>query len=119
MVVRHVISDPGLVALYLTAYMLIALALLTIIFVAISSKKRRVTTIYLSGEPKDVIKEHVPAPGHLYWGFVKRFARRIYEYLIERMHTGNLQDWINFMASWYGLLLLLSIILGIIYVYMR
>jgi len=118
-VVQHIIGDPGLVALYLTAYMLIALAVLVVIFIAVSSKKRRVTTIYLSGEPEDVIKEHVPAPGHLYWGFMKRFARRTYEYLVGKMHTGNLQDWINFMVSWYGLLLLLSIILGIIYVYMR
>ncbi len=119
MVVQYTISDPGLVALYLTAYMLIALAILIVIFIAISSKKRRITTIYLSGEPEDVIKEHVPAPGNLYWGFMKRFARRTYEFLVEKMHTGNLQDWISFMASWYGLLLLLSIILGIIYVYMR
>lgn len=112
-------ADPGLIALYLSLYMLTGFIILFIILLLVQSKKRRVTDMYLSGEPESVVKEPTPGPGNLYWGFMKRFAKRLYGYLLNRMHTGSLQDWVDFMFSWYGLLLIISIVLGIIYVVTR
>jgi hypothetical protein len=118
-VVNIELSDPGLVALYLSIYMFTGFALLALIFLVVRSRKRRVSTLYLSGEPEEVVREPFPGPAHFYWGFMKRFARRLYDYLLNRMHTGSLQDWVDYMFSWYGLLVLISIILGIIYYVLR
>ncbi len=112
-------SDPGLIALYLSIYMFTGFTLLVLIFLVVKSGKRRVSPIYLSGEPEEAVEEPLPGPAHFYWGFMRRFARRLYNYLLNRMHTGSLQDWIDYMFSWYGLLVLVSIILGIIYYVLR
>jgi hypothetical protein len=113
--VHEIYSDPGLLTVYATLYLTLTLLILLIIYRMIANRRFRVTTLYLSGEPEDVINTPTPSPANLYWGFIKRLARGLYTGIRDRMHTGNLQDWVRFMASWYGFLLLLSIILGIIY----
>lgn len=108
--------DPGVLAVYLSIYMVLAFLSISIIYFIVRSGRERNTAIYLSGEPEDIASNPTPSPSHLYWAIMSRFVAKLYIYLCERMHTGNLQDWLNFMASWYGLLLLLSIIIGLIYV---
>lgn len=110
------LNDPGLTALYLSLYMITGFIVLGIILLFVQSKNRRATDMYLSSEPESIISELTPGPANLYWGFMKKFARRLYDYLLNRMHTGSLQDWVDFMFSWYGLLLIISMVLGIIYV---
>ncbi len=118
-VIHLLFKDPGLVALYLTLYLIAFSSLLGIIFLAVASSRRRFTDTYLGGEPESVVDTTTPSPMNLYWGFIKRFGRGLYRSIRDRFHTGNLQDWISLMASWYGLLIILSIILGIIYVAVR
>lgn len=111
--------DPGVLAVYLSIYMVLAFLSIAIIYFIVRTGRERITTTYLSGEPEDIVSNPTPSPSHLYWAIMSRFAAKLYDCLRERMHTGNLQDWIDFMASWYGLLLVLSIIIGLIYILAR
>ncbi len=108
-------GDPGLVALAASLFMFTAFIIVLLIYEGLRNKKTRFTETYLGGEPEDIVSNPTPSPANLYWGFVRRFARVLYRAVRDRMHTGNLQDWLLFMTSWYGLLLLVSIILGAIY----
>jgi len=105
-------------AIIISLNMLIVLTILGLLYIVLKPRSRRVTEIYLSGEGEDVIasKAYTPSPIHLYWGFIKRFARTVYGYLTEAMHTGNLMDWVEYMISWYGLLILISIIILVVYI---
>lgn len=93
-----------------------ALALVTgfLIYYALRSKSERVTDVYLAGEPESVVSMISPSIGALYWGFVRKFAKRLYEDLVGKVHTGSLHDWLRFISSWFGLLMLIAIITGII-----
>ncbi len=110
-------TDPGLTALLLSLYMATVLVFAAALFVAIANKRRRVTPIYLGGEAEELVANPTPNPIHLYWGFVKRYAASVYRVVREKTHTGNLQDWIRLMASWYGMLLFIALVLGVIYVW--
>ncbi len=118
-VIHLVFNDPGVLTIYLTLYLIAVSSLLGIIFLLVASRKRRITPVYLGGEPENVINTPTPSPMNLYWGFIKRFAKSLYVEIRDKTHTGNLQDWIKLMASWYGFLLLVSLVLGIIYVIWR
>lgn len=86
---------------------------------ALKSRHIRETSVYLSGEPEGVVSEITPGVGALYWGFVRKFAKRTYQALLEKIHTGSLQDWLRFISSWFGLLILLSIVFGVIMIVLR
>ncbi len=111
--------DPGVLAVYLSIYMVLAFLSIAIIYYILRTSKERTTTMYLSGESEEIVSNPTPSPSHLYWAIMSRFAAKLYDCLRERMHTGNLQDWIGFMTSWYGLLLVVSIIIGLIYTLAR
>lgn len=110
-------TDPGLTALYLSLYMATILVVAVALFAAIAGRRRRVTPIYLGGEPEELVANPTPNPIHLYWGFVKKYCAGVYRVVREKTHTGNLQDWVRLMASWYGLLLLIALVLGAVYVW--
>ncbi len=107
--------DPVVATIVLTINMALVLVILGIIYLLVRPKSRRVTTVYLSGEGEEIVKSISPSPLNLYWNFVKRFARTIYSYLTNAMHTGNMMDWISYMVSWYGLLILLSLVVLIVF----
>lgn len=110
-------ENPELVATVLTFSMIFVFISSYLLYSIVSSKRKRITHIYLSGEPESVVKEFTPGSVNLYWAVIKRLVKDVYEYLVEDMHTGRLTDWAKFMASWYGLLLILSIILTMVYFY--
>lgn len=84
---------------------------LGVLYYLLKSKKVRETTVYLSGEPEEVVSMIVPSAAALYWGLMKRFAGSLYRTLMEKVHTGSLHDWFKFISSWLGLLLILSILM--------
>lgn len=116
MQIRSYETNPIDITLTLSLSFITLLMVLTIIYLLVRPKNAgwRITGIYLSGEGEEVVKSHTPSPMNLYWSIMKRFFKSIYRALLERMHTGNFMDWINFMSSWFGVLILISIVFTIL-----
>ncbi|OYT38475.1 MAG: sodium:proton antiporter [Desulfurococcales archaeon ex4484_58] len=112
-------NNPIDLTIAVTINLVIALLVLTIIYWILKPGSRRVTTVYLAGEGEEIVSSFSPSPLNLYWGFIKRFAKTIYKYLLEAMHTGDIHDWISYMVSWYGILILASLIILITYIVAR
>jgi len=93
----------------------LVLLVAAVLYYVFKSKRSRETPVYLSGEGEDVVSMIVPSVASLYWGFMKRFAKSLYKALIEKVHTGSLHDWYKFISSWFGALLLISILVYLIY----
>ena len=65
---------------------------------------------YLAGEPESVVTR-VDAPiDALYWGFAKGWGKKLYNYLREVMHSGNLNDWCSYMSLWMGIGSLIALV---------
>jgi hypothetical protein len=88
-------------------------------YIGLRSKKVSYTGVYLSGEGEEVVSELTPSVGGLYWAFIRQYARRIYKLILERVQTGSLSDWFYYISSWLGLLVLLSVILSLLYLFAR
>ncbi len=70
---------------------------------------------YLSGEGEDVVTSvHAPSTA-LYWGFVKGWGARLYGYLRETLHNGNLSDWSSYMSLWLSAGLIISALATVAY----
>ena len=108
-------DNPVEVTIVVSINMAVAMAVLALIYYLLRPRTRRVTNVYLAGEGEEIVKSITPSPLNLYWNFIKRFARVIYDRLTGVMHTGSLMDWVNYMVSWYGLLILLTILTVITY----
>ncbi|WP_440059646.1 sodium:proton antiporter [Thermogladius sp. 4427co] len=106
-------------AIYSALAMILVFTVFYLLYLAVRNKSVRYTEMYLSAEGEDVVSNPTPSVGGLYWGFVKSYARRLYKILAERVQTGSLVDWFYFISSWLGLLIILSVVLGIIYVFVR
>jgi len=91
----------------------VALLLLVavVLYYALKSRITRISDVYLSGEPESVVSTLSPSVAALYWGFMKRFARSIFNTLTSRVHTGSLHDWYKFISSWLGVLILISVVI--------
>lgn len=89
----------------------VTLAVLTALYYSLKSKRTRVTPVYLSGEPESVVVLVTPSIASLYWGFMKKFAKSLYDVLVNKVHTGSLHDWYKFLTSWLSLLLILAILI--------
>ncbi|MET1160392.1 MAG: sodium:proton antiporter [Thermoprotei archaeon] len=113
------LENPVDITILATINLGVAMTILALVYYIIRPRSRRVTTVYLAGEGEEVVSSISPSPLNLYWFFIKRFAKRIYGYLVEAMHTGNLMDWVDYMVSWYGILILVSILTLIAYTIMR
>lgn len=111
MQIRIYATNPIELALTLSICFVTVIVTLAVLYLLIRPKNAgsRVTEIYLSGEGEEVVKSHTPSPINLYWSIMKRFLKSIYDALVMKMHTGNFMDWINFMSSWFGVLILISI----------
>lgn len=109
------LHDPLITTTLVFASMGIAFLTLFILYVTLKSKSTRETHAYLSGEPEEVVKELTPSIGHLYWGFIRKFAKRTYSIILNRVQTGSLHDWFGFISSWLGLLFMITILLTILY----
>jgi len=105
-----VFSAIELLVLTFTAYLC---------YIGLRSKRVRYTGVYLSGEGEEVVSELTPSVGGLYWAFIRQYARRIYKLILERVQTGSLSDWFYYISSWLGLLVLLSVILSLLYLFAR
>jgi len=108
------VLDPFTLVYIVTLAAAVALAAAATAYYALKSKRVRETPVYLSGEPEMVVSNVSPSVGSLYWGFMKRFAQRLYEALTEWVHTGSLHDWYRFLSSWLGFLLLAALAAGIL-----
>lgn len=91
-----------------------AFAVAAAAYYSLRSARARETPVYLSGEPEGVVGSVSPSVGALYWGFMRRFARELYEALTEWVHTGSLHDWYHFLSSWLSFLLLAAAAAGIL-----
>lgn len=114
----QVLDVYGLITISVVSVSIVLLVLVALYW-ALKSKQVRETSVYLSGEPEGVVSEITPSVGALYWGFVKKFAKRTYQALLEKVHTGSLQDWLRFISSWFGLLVLLSVLFGVMMIILR
>lgn len=118
MEVVYVVNFSDIVTYTLTATAL-ALGASLLIYYTLRSKRERVTEVYLAGEPESAVSMISPSIGALYWGFIRKFAKELYEDLVGELHTGSLHDWLKFISSWFGLLMLIAFITGIIIVFGR
>ncbi len=73
---------------------------------------------YIGGEHPSVLSRPYVSQSNLYWGFIRRHLSRTYGFLKENMHTGRLSDWVKYMSSWFGLLVLISLIVLVVIVVM-
>lgn len=116
-----VISDPFTATLVMTGAMVLLAVVMYIIVLSI--RRARVTQLgnemYIGGESEDILSLKVPSILALYWGIVKKSWRKAFDILRDVIHTGVLNEWYSYMSIWLGLLLLLSIIAIVTYVYMR
>lgn len=87
----------------------IVISLLLPLYYVLRSKRIRLTNVYLSGEPENVVAFITPSIMALYWGFMKKFAKSLYRILLEGVHTGSLHDWFKFLSSWLSILLIAAI----------
>ncbi|MEL9939765.1 MAG: sodium:proton antiporter [Ignisphaera sp.] len=104
------IVDPFTAIYLITVFTIAILAVTIAVYYTLKSKRVRITSVYLGGEPENVVSMITPSVGALYWGFMKRFAKHLYEALVEKIHTGSLHDWQKFISSWLAILIIISII---------
>jgi len=65
---------------------------------------------YLAGEPTSTLSR-IDAPSNtLFWGFIYGLSRKLYHYLRERMHSGILNEWGEYMSVYLGLLSLVGLL---------
>ncbi|MEM1880260.1 MAG: sodium:proton antiporter [Desulfurococcaceae archaeon] len=107
--------DPFTAVFISTSLVAFLAIFMYVLYYLLKSKRVRETTMYLSGEPEEVVSMPVPSVGALYWGFMKRFARSLYKVLVESVHTGSLHDWFRFISSWLGFLMVLLILIYTVY----
>ncbi len=93
-----------------TGVVALLLVVTLVLYYTLKSRTIRVSDVYLSGEPESVVSRLSPSVVALYWGFMRRFAKSIYNMLISRVHTGSLHDWYKFISSWFGVLILISVV---------
>lgn len=111
------VVDP-FTAIYLTTlFVMIILVITAAMYYMLKSKRVRTSSVYLGGEHEGIVSMITPSVGALYGGFMKRFAKRLYDTLIEKIHTGSLHDWQKFISSWLALLIILSVISFIIFTF--
>jgi hypothetical protein len=109
-IVSIVRVEPWLAATIASGIAIGVSAVLMTLYYSLKTKTSRVTDVYLSGEPENVVSMIMPSIAALYWGFIKRFAKSLYKALIDKVHTGSLHDWYKFISSWFALLILLAVI---------
>jgi hypothetical protein len=102
--------DPYIAVAISIGAVALLLAITLLLYYMLKSRITRVSDVYLSGEPESVVSSISPSIASLYWGFIRRFARSIFNILVTKVHTGSLHDWYKFISSWYGILLLISIV---------
>jgi len=102
--------DPYMAVAISIGVVALLLVITLLLYYMLKSRTIRVSEVYLSGEPESVVSMISPSVASLYWGFIKRFARSIFNVLITKVHTGSLHDWYKFISSWYGILLMISIV---------
>jgi hypothetical protein len=107
--------DPLETAILVFTSMFTSFLTLFLIYELLKSKRVRETKIYLSGEPEEIVREPSPSVGNLYWGFIKRFARSVFDTLINKVQTGSLHEWFNFISSWLGILIILAVLMSVLY----
>lgn len=107
--------DPYTAVFISTSFAVILILFTSSIYYLLKSRRVRETPVYLSGEPENVVSMITPSIASLYWGFMMRFAKSLYEALVKKVHTGSLHDWYRFISSWLGILLMLLIVIYIIY----
>ncbi len=115
--------DPILLTLIFSGFMAFLALVTSIIFLILRPRTRHSYSIesieiYLGGESPSILGRRTPPSSNLYWGFVLKYAYKVYYYLISKVHTGRLSDWIYYMSSWYGFLIVISFLLIIFYIIM-
>lgn len=66
--------------------------------------------MYIGGEHKSILKRPYAPASALYWGFVRVSAKRIYMYVRYVMHSGVLTTWAEYMAGWFGFLMVVALL---------
>lgn len=115
----HYVLDPGTLAVLVSLISIVLFSVILILYYILRNRNERLTETYLCGESEKAFSNLSPSVSSLYWGFMKKFAKKIYDALINLVHTGNIQDWAMFITSWMGILILISILMFVLYVFMR
>ncbi len=102
--------DPYMAVAISIGVVALLLVITLLLYYMLKSRTIRISEVYLSGESESVVSMISPSVASLYWGFIKRFAKSIFNVLVTKVHTGSLHDWYKFISSWYGILLLISIV---------
>lgn len=115
----HYILDPGTLAVVVSLISIALFSMILVLYHTLKNKSERLTETYLCGESERAFSNLSPSVSSLYWGFMKKFTRKIYDALLNLIHTGNIQDWATFLTSWMGLLVLISILTFILHILVR
>ncbi len=112
--VKTIVVNPVYLAIVLSIIMGLSTLVLYILFRAVIAKysvrSGDAVEPYIGGEHPSILSRPFVAQSNLYWGFVKRNFVKAYGFLKGEMHTGRLSDWIKYMSSWLGLLLLIALV---------
>jgi len=106
------ILNPGTLALALSCVMGGLVGVLMALFAG-GRSSRVGDEMYIGGESEQILKHPLPSAVALYWGLVKKAFGKLYSTLRDVVHSGRLNEWCAYMASWFFLLLLISIVVAI------
>lgn len=106
--------------LLLTAVMLLVAGLIGLLYVFSKSKfpgrEGESVNPYLAGEPESALSR-IDAPSNtLYWGFIRGWAGKVYDYLRSVMHSGRLNDWAAYMSAWIGVASVIALAVTVAYI---
>ncbi len=104
--------DPLSTTLILSGVLVFTALIMWIIYTLVKSNPVKVSEEfkepYLAGEPPTTVSK-IDIPSHtLFWGFIYGLSRKLYHYLRERMHSGVLNEWGEYMVAYLGLLSLIG-----------
>ena len=107
--------DPIVQALVLSGAMLLVASAVMLLYSALKPKSEPTgSDMYLGGEHESVLGRPIPSAASLYWAIIKRSLAEAYRILVEYVHSGRLSDWVKYMSSWYGFLILVAVLSVII-----
>ena len=106
------ILSPGALALVMSCVMGGVMGVILALFAGGKSSKVG-DEMYIGGESERVLRKPLPSAVALYWGLVKRAMGKLYITLRDVVHSGRLNEWCAYMASWFLLLLLISIVVAV------
>ncbi|RLG83568.1 MAG: hypothetical protein DRO40_04280 [Thermoprotei archaeon] len=100
------IVEVGVAALVST----IVIAIYALLRAKYGRRGGEASEMYIGGEhPSILSRPSAPTTG-LYWGFVRAFAKKLYFYIRDIVHSGRLNEWAAYMSTWFGFLMITALL---------